>query len=75
MTSNKMFPLTLKPTKKKNTTLIFSKGISAQLDTTFIAESAHSSNEENSSRDTKKGGSGAEINVTFQSEIKDDSQL
>ena len=37
MTSNKMFPLKLKPTKNKNTMLTIDKGKSAQLDTALIA--------------------------------------
>jgi hypothetical protein len=48
MTCNIMFPLTLKPTKKKNTMLVVGKENYAQLDTAFRAESERSSNEENS---------------------------
>jgi hypothetical protein len=35
MTSNIMFPLTLKPNKNKNTSLVFGKANNAQLDTAF----------------------------------------
>ena len=55
MTSNRMFPLTLKPSKKKNTTQIVDKGKSVQLDTPFTTESVCSSNEEKSARSIKKG--------------------
>jgi hypothetical protein len=40
-----MFPLTLKPAKKRNTTLAIGKEKDAQLDTAFTKESAHISNE------------------------------
>jgi transposase InsO family protein len=70
-----MFPLTLKPTKKKNTTLVVDKGKSVQLDTAFTTESAHSTNEENSAHSIKKGENGTEMKATFQSEIQDDSWL
>jgi hypothetical protein len=73
MKSNKMFPLTLKPTKKKNTMQAIGKEKDAQLDTTFTAESASSPNEENSVRSIKKGENGAEMKTTFQYEIQDDS--
>ena len=59
MTSNKMFPLTLKVSNKKNTTLVFGKEKGVQLDTSFTTESAHNSNEENSVCGFKKGESGA----------------
>jgi hypothetical protein len=45
MTSNKMFPLTLKPAKKRNTGLVVSKEKDAQLGIAFIEESARSFNE------------------------------
>jgi hypothetical protein len=45
MTSNKMFPLTLKPTKNKNTTQAIGKEKGAQLDIAFTTESACNSNE------------------------------
>jgi hypothetical protein len=64
MTGNKMFPLTLKPIKKKNTT-----------QSTGKKESAHNFNEENSACNTNKGENGAEMNVSFQSKIQDDSWL
>jgi hypothetical protein len=67
MTSNKMFPLKLKPTKNKNTMLTIDKGKSAQLDTALIAESVHSTNEENSVHNIKKGENGTEMKETFQS--------
>jgi hypothetical protein len=73
MTSNRMFPLTLKPTKKKNTTLAIGKRKSVQLDTAFTAESVCSTNEENSACSTKKGENGTEMKETFQSEVQDDS--
>jgi hypothetical protein len=75
MTSNKMFPLTLKPTKKKNTTLVVGKEKYVQLDTAFTTESVCSSNEENSVCSIKKGENGAEMKATFQSEVHDDSWL
>jgi hypothetical protein len=75
MTSNRMFPLTLKLSKKKNTTPIVDKGKSAQLDIAFTTESAHSTNEENNARGIKKGENGTEMKETFQYEIRDDSWL
>ena len=65
MTSNKMFPLTLNPIKKKNTTQTVDKGKGAQLDTAFTTKSAHSSNEGNSARSIKKGENGTQIKATF----------
>ena len=44
MTSNIMFPLTLKPTKKKNKTQDIDKIKSAQLDTAFISKSVRGTN-------------------------------
>jgi hypothetical protein len=64
MTSNPMFPLTLKPSKKKNATLVVGKEKYAQLDTAFTVESVHNSNEENSVHNTKKGENGAEMKAT-----------
>jgi hypothetical protein len=61
MKSNKMFPLTLNPAKKKNTTQDVGKEKYVQLDTTFTAESACSSNEKNSARSINKGESGVEM--------------
>ena len=55
MTGNRIFPLTLKLTKKKNTTLVVGKGKTVQLDTAFTTKSECSSDEENSARGTKKG--------------------
>jgi hypothetical protein len=75
MTSNRMFPLKLKPTKKKNTTLVVGKEKDVQLDIAFTTESAHSSNEENSAHITKKGENGIEMKETFQSDVHDDSWL
>ena len=43
MRSNKIFPLTLKLTKKKNTTLVVGKGKTVQLDTVFTTKSVCSS--------------------------------
>jgi hypothetical protein len=75
MTSNKMFPLTLKLVKKKNTMQIVDKRKGAQLDTAFTVESVHSTNEENSARNIKKGENDANMNETFQSETQDESWL
>jgi hypothetical protein len=75
MPSNIMFPLTLKPTNKKNSTLVVGKGKSVQLDTTFTVESVCSSNEENSARSTKKGESGAKTKATFKSKVQYDYWL
>ena len=68
MTSNIMFPLTLKSVKKKNTTQTVDKRKSAQLDTAFTTESMRSTNEENSVRNIKKGENDAEMKATFQSQ-------
>jgi hypothetical protein len=55
MTSNIIFPLTLKPTKKKNIALDVGKEKDAQLDIVFATESARSSKEGKSSvHGTKK---------------------
>jgi hypothetical protein len=54
MISNRVFPLTLKPTKKKNTVLVAGKSKYAQSDTAFTTESVCSSNEENSVCSIKK---------------------
>jgi hypothetical protein len=75
MTSNRMFPLTLNPVKKKNTTKIVDKRKGVQLETAFTTESVHSTNEENCAHNIKKGENGAEMKATFQSETKDDSRL
>jgi hypothetical protein len=48
MTSNKMLPLTLKPSKKKNATPVFGKEKDVQLDIAFTAKSVRNSNKENS---------------------------
>jgi hypothetical protein len=66
MTSNKMFPLTLKPSKKKNTTLFFGKEKDVQSNTAFTVESVCS---------IRKGENNAKIKASFQSEIHDDSWL
>jgi hypothetical protein len=55
MTSNMMFPLTLRKTKKKNTTQDIGKKKYVQSDTTFTTESLRNSNEENSVCNIKKG--------------------
>jgi hypothetical protein len=68
MTSNRMFPWTLKPVKNKNTSQTVDKRKRAQLDTAFTAESTRSTNDENSARSIKKGENGAEMKATFQSE-------
>ncbi len=70
-----MFSLTLKPAKKKNTTLVVGKEKDAQLDTAFTAKSAHSFNEEKSGHSIKKGESGTDMHATFQFEVEDDSWL
>lgn len=75
MTNNKMFPLTLKPSKKKNIAQVFGKTKDMQYDTIFTAESASTSNKENSVRGIKKGESGTEMQATFQFEVHDDSWL
>jgi hypothetical protein len=61
MTSNRMFPLTLKPAKKKNIVQTLDKGKSMQLDTAFTSG--------NSAHNIKKGENGTELKATFQSEI------
>jgi hypothetical protein len=73
MRSNNMFPLTLNPTKKKNTVVDVGKEKYAQSYTSFTVESARSSNEENSVHNIKKRENGAKIKVAFQYEIQDDS--
>jgi hypothetical protein len=55
MKSNKIFPLILKPSKKKNIALTIGKDKYVQLDTACTTESACNSNEENSLRSIKKG--------------------
>jgi hypothetical protein len=69
MTSNRMFPLTLKSSKKKNTTLDVGKEKDAQTDIAFTTESVRRYNEVNSARNTKKGENGTEMKETFQYEI------
>jgi hypothetical protein len=75
MTINIMFPLTLNPVKKKNTTLTVYNRKSMQLDTAFTTKNVRGTNEENSARSIKKGENGAEMKATFQSETQDDSWL
>jgi len=70
-----MFPLTLKLAKKKNTMQTIDKGKGVQLDTAFTIESAHNSNEGNSTRSIKKGENGVKMNATFQSKTQDDSWI
>jgi hypothetical protein len=78
MTSNKMFPLTLKPSKKKNTTQVVYDTNDAQSNTAFKEES-----EAISARSSKvsvhnfkeKGENGVEMQTTFQYEVEDDSLL
>jgi hypothetical protein len=73
MTSNKMFPFTLKPTMNRNTTQAVGKAKYVQLETTFTTKSGHSSNEENSACSIKKGECGTKMQATFQYEVHDDS--
>ena len=54
MTSNRMVPLTLNPTKKNNTTLVVGKAKYVQWDTAFTTEIMRSSNEENIAPSVKK---------------------
>jgi hypothetical protein len=75
MKSNKMFPLTLKLAKKKNTAQSIGREKGVQLGTSFTTESASSSNEENNARSIKKGENGSDMQTTFQSEVQDDSRL
>jgi hypothetical protein len=49
MESNKMFPLTLKPAKKRKTTQVVYDTKYVQYDTAFTIESAHNSKEGKSS--------------------------
>jgi hypothetical protein len=75
MTCNRMFPLTLKPTKKNNTTPFVDKRKSAQLEIALTIESARNTNEENNVCSIKKGENGADVMEKFQYEIQDDSWL
>ena len=75
MTSKRMFSLTLKQSKKKNTMLVVGKSKDVQLDTVFTKKSLSISNEENSVSSIKKGESGVEMKEAFQSKVQDDSWL
>jgi hypothetical protein len=77
MRSNKMFPLTMKPAKKKNIVQDFGKEKYMQLDIAFIAGSVRSSEEGKSSAcNTKKEeDSSVEMHEAFQSKMKYDSWL
>jgi hypothetical protein len=75
MTSNKMLPLTLKPSKKKNATPVFGKEKDVQLNIAFTAKSVRNSNKENSEHGINKEESGAKMKEAFQYKVYDDSWL
>jgi hypothetical protein len=81
MTSNRMFPLTLKPTMKRKTTQVVYEEKYVHSDTAFKEESEEvsvccSKEEKGSAHSSKKEeDSGTELQETFQSEVQDDSWL